>query len=519
MSPPMRLLLVVGVVVAFAIPVIAAVHLARLQAAQVEARYALDLARSAIVQIEKTGDQLAAAARTLNALSADEACAPNGLDIMRRIDLESTLLQGVGWVEGDVLRCSSFYGDRPVRMGPPTYISSNRAVFRTKVPIIDPQRPYVIVQSGAAAGVVHPDLALSFVPYQPGLALVGFSWSRRIPVLQRGDWTSELLSGDLRPGARRQPDGTTLAVVRSGRTDMGALVVVPHQHTMGVARQVARQLIPAGLLSGTIMAMLFFLAARNRASMRGMIRSALARGLFYLVYQPIVSLESGKVVGVEALLRWNRERGAEISPDIFIAVAEQRGLMPALTARVFELLEQDLPTLLAVDPELELAVNLTAPDLHNPDLPRSMRDFAAKVGISPARIVIEATERGLLDPGRAGPSLAALRDSGVRIAIDDFGTGYSSLAYLAVLEVDILKIDKLFIQALGTQSATSQVAQGVIEMARVLDLATIAEGIETAEQEHIVRGLGVGQAQGYHYARPLPLDQMVAYLRERVASN
>lgn len=118
----------------------------------------------------------------------------------------------------------------------------------------------------------------------------------------------------------------------------------------------------------------------------------------------------------------------------------------------------------------------------------------------------------MLDPAVVGVTFAKLRKRGMRVAIDDFGTGYSSLAYLAVLEIDILKIDKLFIQALGTGSATSQVAESVIEMARALSLTTIAEGIETADQDAAVRALGIDRAQGFYFARPLSLAQLLERL-------
>lgn len=516
MSAGQRLAIAIGALIAFAVPVLTAFLLAQVQARQAEESRALEIARNAVVQVENSVDQLIAASRTINGLSAEEACGPAGLDIMRRIDLSSTLLQGVGWVEGEELRCSSFAGNTPYRIGPADYMSAGGAHIRGAVSIIHPESRYVVIQIGSAASILHPDLALSFIQDIPGVAVVAFSWSQRKPLLHRGSPPADVLDRELVVGATRSADGRTLAISRSNRIDVGTLVLLPPRY--GVPWQPARQLVPAGILSGLIMATLFVLAARKRSSMRGMIASALSRGDFFLCYQPIVALATGKIVGVEALLRWKRPNGGEVSPDIFIPVAEQRGLMPALTECVFKLLERDLPSLLAVDPDLEVAINLAASDLHRADLIDRIGALTETAGIALSRIIIEATERSLLDPSMAGPSLASLRESGVRVAIDDFGTGYSSLAYLAVMQVDILKIDKLFIQALGTGSATSQVAQGVIEMARALDLVTIAEGVETAEQEHAVRALGVGQAQGYHYARPLALTQMADFLRARAGA-
>lgn len=498
---------------AFAAPVAAAVLMARDQARQIEDSYTLELARSAVTQVENTVDQFVAAARAIDRLGPDAACTPPGLDVMRRIDLGSPLLQGVGWVEGNYLRCSSFAGTTPLYIGPHDFISGRGARVRRAVAIIGPEPRYVVIQVRSAATILHPQLALSFVQDVPGAAVIAFSWSQRQVLLQRGDPPGGLLEGNIAVGVTRRSDGSTMAVSRSKRDDVAALVLLPPRY--GMLLQPARQLVPAGIMIGLILAGMFVLAVRRRNSLRMRIRSALANGDFYLAYQPIMAVETGTVVAAEALIRWRRKGALEIGPDLFIPVAEQRGLMPELTECVFRLLENDVPHLLAAASDIELAINLSAVDLHRTDLVGRLLRFERNAGIALSSVIIEATERSLLDPGRAAPSLAALRENAVRVAIDDFGTGYSSLAYLAVLEVDILKIDKLFTQALGTGSATSQVAQGIIEMARALNLVAVAEGVETAEQEAVLRALGVDRAQGYYYARPMPLEQMVSFLKER----
>ena len=474
------------------------------------------LAQTAVDQIERISEQSFAAATAINALSPRDACEPAGLDAMRRIDLGSTLLQGVGWVEGNTLRCSSFAGDRPYPLGPANYVSSSGSLMRSSVRLLGGQA-FIVVQAKSAAVIVHPDLALAFENTVPGAAIVAFSWSHRLPVLQQGSVAPQLLERPVTPGVRRLPDGSTVAVVRSREADIGTLVLLPPSRTSLWPGRAASLLLPLGIAAGLIIASLFVLALRDRASIQGMIRSALVRRQFYLCYQPIVELGSGRIVAVEALIRWRRGPSRDIAPDIFIQVAETRGLMPALTARVLEILRDDVPVLRAAAPNLQVAVNFAADDLHRDDLPEQLADLLARTGLPADQLIVEATERSMLDPDMVGTTFKALRKRGVRIAIDDFGTGYSSLAYLALLEVDILKIDKLFIQALGTGSATSQVAQSVIEMARALNLTTIAEGIETAAQEEAVRALGVDRAQGFYLARPMPLDRVTEFIRTRAS--
>ena len=511
LSLKQRSLLVAGVAFSFALPILAALYIAVLQAREGEGRYAQFLAQAAIEQIEQVSEQSFAAANAINAIAPGEACKPAGLDAMRRIDLESTLLQGVGVVAGNTLRCSSFGGNRPYELGPPDYVSASGSLIRSNVRLLGRQI-YVVVQAKSAAAIVHPDLALTFENTAPGAAIVVFSWSNRLPVLRRGNIPKHMLETRWGPGVRTLPNGRTLAVVRSQRTDIGALVLLPPSRGSLAGSEPVSLLLPLGIGAGLVMATLFLLAARDRASLKGLIRTALIRQQFYLDYQPIIALDTGRIVAVEALLRWRRRAGSEITPDIFIPVAEQRGLMPALTARVFEILLQDVPLLLAEAPNLEFAVNFTADDLQRSDLSAQLENLLSRAGLPAGQLIIEATERSMLDPAVVGVTFANLRKRGMRVAIDDFGTGYSSLAYLAVLEIDILKIDKLFIQALGTGSATSQVAESVIEMARALSLTTIAEGIETADQDAAVRALGIDRAQGFYFARPLSLAQLLERL-------
>jgi len=512
MSNAQRLLVLALAAVAFALPVYAAVKLADMQASQAEARRARELAQIAVSQIENTGLQVAKVARVLHGQTTTPACSGADLDTMRRLDLESTLLQGVGRVDGDTLICSSFAGPRPYPLGPVDYVSATGALFRTGVTFLDPNLRYVIVQSGGIAGIIHPDLALSFIDPEPGQAIVAFAWSTRLPVLRRADQPADLDLRTLQPGTVDLGDRGVRAVVRSDRTDVGVAVTLPRRSN-AVFQAAARQLVPAGAVIGLIIGALIVLAARDRTSLHGMIKEGIAKRQFTLHYQPIVEVATGRIIGVEALLRWNRASSYAIPPDVFVAVAEQRGLMPALTARVFELLEKDLPPLLAESPELYVAVNLTAEDMHGAEFADAVLGFCDRVGIAPGQFVVEATERTLIYPELAERSLGPLRTHGVRVAIDDFGTGYSSLAYLAQMKVDILKIDKLFIHALGTGSATSEVAHGVIAMARTLQLITVAEGIETADQEQIVRALGVDWGQGFHFSRPLEAKDLAPLLR------
>lgn len=516
----LTLLIVLGVVITTALPILAAISLARQQTVQAERDYGIGLARSALHRSEVTGDQLATAARAINRLSAAQACSPEALDLMREIDLGSTLLQSVGWAEGNTLRCSSFGEKKPFDLGPPDFVSSTNSTFRRHVVLIDPTMPYVVVQTGHSVGIVHKDLALSFVEDVPGLGVSVFSWSRRLPLISRGTIPPELLTRKFAGDTVFRSGDRLVAVVKSRKYDTGAIVVLPPGHTANYASKAALILIPIGVIVGLILSAVLVHVIRNRASMPMMIRAALKRRKFHLLYQPVVDLQSGRTVGVEALIRWDRGNGLEIPPDRFIPVAEEAGLIPLVTARVLELLAEDARHILRVAPGFHFAVNFSAQDMHRTNILDEVGRLVGRSGIQLENLLIEATERSLVDVDLARENLHQLRSAGIRVAIDDFGTGYSSLAYLARLEVDYLKIDKLFVQALGTDSATNQVAARIIEMAKDLDLKIIAEGIETEGQRSQLRRLDVELGQGYFFGRPMPLDDLLPLLRaERHAAR
>ncbi len=208
-------------------------------------------------------------------------------------------------------------------------------------------------------------------------------------------------------------------------------------------------------------------------------------------------------MGAEALVRWRRADGQRVRPDLFIPQAEDSGQICAITQRVSELVLAEVGELLRSNPQLYVLVNLAAADIAGAAFAEPARRLLREAGVAPGQLVWEVTERGLVDVELATRLLGQLRADGHRIAIDDFGTGYSSLSYLQQLPVDVLKIDKSFVDALGTEAASSPVAPHVIEMARDLGLKVIAEGVEHERQAILLAELGAQIGQGWLFAKPL----------------
>jgi len=515
MKPVNRLtmVIIVGVCFTTALPILAAILLARHQAAEREEGYVAGLAHIALARSETTADQLVLGSRRINGMSLREACSENGLDLMRRIDLSSTLIQAVGYVDGNVMRCSSIGGGKAFDLGPPDIRSSTGGIIRTDVRLLDPGISYLAIQSGAFVGIVHKDLALSFVDEVPGLTLDVFSWTNRRTLISRGKAGAGQVGHDMTGNAIFHRGGRIVAVVRSARYDLGAVATLPAAQTSTLDSQSARVLIPVGIIAGLLLSALLVRVLRMRASMPALIRGGLKAGEFHLSYQPIVDLATGRTIGAEALLRWQRTGGEIMPPELFIPAAEQTGIISLITDHVLDLLSADAYHLLRLAPRFHFAVNFAVADVQRPDFIEVIQRFFARSGLDAGNLVVEITERCFVDVAQVGERIRRLRSTGTRVAIDDFGTGYSSLGVLAQLEIDYLKIDKLFVHSLGTDSATSQVAARIIEMARDLKLQIVAEGVETQQQQDLLKDLDVDLAQGYFYGKPMSVDDLLQRMR------
>jgi sensor c-di-GMP phosphodiesterase-like protein len=270
------------------------------------------------------------------------------------------------------------------------------------------------------------------------------------------------------------------------------------RHSRALATGSTLGLVMAG---GWLFAIVRF--AKHRLSLAAELREALAQGRIAVQYQPIVELASGRCVGAEALARWTRGNGESVAPDVFIPIAEQEGLLSTITLAVLDTILRDLGGLLVQSPGLRINLNVSADDVEKDTFGHVLAERLAAAQLPSAALTLEITERALVNSVSALQSVRSLRERGHQIAIDDFGTGYSSLSYLESFDVDVLKIDKTFVHAIGTTAASGQVIGHVIDMARSLGLRTVAEGIETESQHRWLADRGVDFGQGYWFSRPL----------------
>jgi diguanylate cyclase (GGDEF)-like protein/PAS domain S-box-containing protein len=244
------------------------------------------------------------------------------------------------------------------------------------------------------------------------------------------------------------------------------------------------------------------------------LRAAVERGEFELEYQPIVSLVTGEVHGAEALLRWNNAARGSIPPSRFIPLAEETGLIIPLGRWVLrEACERarDWRAHYTGRRPLQMSVNLSARHFQDPSLLDDVRQALSDSGLEPWALTLEITESVLMHSSEATlERLQALKSLGLNLAIDDFGTGYSSLGYLQQFPIDVLKIDRSFVEAVGTPDADPVLARAIIALGRTLQIETVAEGIERPEQRDGLRTLGCTMGQGYLFARPMPPLRFIA---------
>lgn len=246
------------------------------------------------------------------------------------------------------------------------------------------------------------------------------------------------------------------------------------------------------------------------------LRDGLAKGEFALAYQPLVDADTKEIVAVEALLRWNREDGKQIGPNVFIPVAEESGVINPIGLWV---LRQAMTDALRWG-HLTLSVNISAAQLRNPDFPIKLGEMLEETGFSPEQLELEITETCLvLDPVVAERCLDVIRGFGVKISLDDFGTGYASIGFLRQFRFEKLKLDRSLVVQAGQDDGSRAMMLSSIAVARALKMAVTAEGVETIEQADMVRLAGCDQMQGWLYYKALPAGEIDALLERQVLGN
>ncbi len=503
----------IAAVFAVVAPVSLSGYLARVQAIQQESSLAMAYAEDVLHRSEETADQIDAGLKTLSAMG-EEPCSQANIDLMHKIQLGAPYIKVIGHVEGERMTCSSIGDGATIELGPVSAYQPNGVRLREGVRLpAAPGTPFLVIERDGYAGFVHPDAPTDLIDETPGLSIATLSGPNREVLYARGvidpGWIAKLGS------AKRITfvDGDhVVAVATSSRYHFGTITSLPISDLDERIRADAAITVPVGIIVGAILAFLIVRVAKTQLAMPALIKAAIRRHEFFLIYQPSVDLKTGRYTGAEALIRWKRPSGDLVRPDVFIPIAEQSGLIRQLTEEVIALVGKDAQDLFQRYPDFHIAINLSSADLHAEETVGHLQALRERLGAAGRNLVVEVTERGFTDPDLASRNIGKIRDLGIKVAIDDFGTGYSSLSYLEKLSLDYLKIDKSFVDTIETEAATSQVILHIIAMAKSLKLEMIAEGVETENQARFLRERGVEYAQGYFYSKPVPFSDLIAQL-------
>jgi sensor c-di-GMP phosphodiesterase-like protein len=274
-----------------------------------------------------------------------------------------------------------------------------------------------------------------------------------------------------------------------------------------------------GCMAGLALGITIQLQPRKR-SLATQLRRALRRNLITVVYQPIVDVKTGRILGAEALARWTDEDGNYVRPDVFVSAAEELGIIGKLTRVVLRQICAELGEFLRANPKFQINVNIAAADLADPQFLPMLDKLLKKNDISTMSIALELTERSTADHHLAISAIGKLRGRGHAFYIDDFGTGYSSLSYLNELAVDAIKIDRAFTDAVGTGSLTAVIVPQILAMAQTLGVKVVVEGVERAEQsEYFARLQQDILAQGWHFGEAVPAHALLTLLENKVIAE
>jgi len=256
----------------------------------------------------------------------------------------------------------------------------------------------------------------------------------------------------------------------------------------------------------------------SRLALEGDLRGALARGELVPFYQPIVRLSTGALSGFEALVRWRHPRRGLLTPEQFLPICDEMGMMREVGAMMMEEAARQLAEWRLrhrAAGEMTVAVNLSTGEIDRPDLVADVARIRRETGLPPGALKLEVTESDVMrDPDRAAVILEDLRAAGAALALDDFGTGFSSLSYLTRLPFDTLKIDRYFVRTMSTNEGSAKIVSSVVKLGQDLALEVVAEGVENAGMARALLGLGCDYGQGFGYAPALSPQEAEVYLNE-----
>jgi sensor c-di-GMP phosphodiesterase-like protein len=515
---------VAAAVLALVGPILLALQVAREHALHTEEQRALLYAKLTLQHSEHIADQVDAA---FHILAADRVsgCSLPALSLMRQTQLALGHIGALGYISGNKLLCLSVGNPtNDFDLGPAPVVEQSGVTVRPDIKFpFSKNKKFVLIGRDNYVAAIPNELPVDVMTASPAVTLAVFSVPHNQILIARGairpEWM-DALHGRHEVVFESKTHAIAIVAVRTSlRYYIAAMAALPTAEVDAQLRESMVLLVPIGIAGSIALMFAVLQLSKVLVSMPTLIKAALKRNEFSLYYQPVVDLRTGQWTGAEALIRWHQQEGEIVRPDLFIPIAEACGLIQRVTERVLEILAQDAAVIFRRHPDFHIGVNLTPHDLHSEATIERLNSLVDHANAKPGNLMIEATERSLMDPALTGPTIRELKIRGYSFAVDDFGTGYSNLSYLGNFDFDLLKIDKAFVEAVDTDAATSHVVPHIIEMAKALNLKMIAEGVETEAQAHYLRARGVQYAQGWLFAKAMPLSELLSELKRKATEN
>ncbi|CAB3757145.1 EAL domain-containing protein [Paraburkholderia humisilvae] len=494
-------------------PVLTSLYVANKDAQRRDRQELSGFAEQALMRADLVTYQAFSALFDLGRVSGP-SCSPSSLAQAARVIFNYRYVQDAGsYADGQYL-CSPLLGDvrsKGMVLPPPDWQTNDGYLvwFKRKSPLSDVREDILIGRDGHYVSV---DPAAFVDPIDPAgrpIAAINTETGTVLSVSPGAD-AREMLDAWKRNGNLKS-DRWNYAIAHSSTRPLVIVVKSARSSLVGDWPKLLVIWLSIGVVAGAATGWFMFRRISRLLSFPATLQWAIARKKLDVFYQPIIRLADNECVGVEALVRW-KLHGSFVPPEVFVTVAEEHHLIQPLTDLVLHKALSELVGWLRSNPSFYCSINLSSEDLRSDRFLAILTTALTGTGIAAAQLRIEATERSFMHADVTRGVIAAFRAAGHPVYIDDFGTGYSSLSYLQTFQVDVLKIDKSFVDTIAQDTASSVVAPHIIAMAHELGLEIVAEGVQSASQITYLMEKGVQYAQGWYFAKAMSANDLFAWL-------
>ncbi|MFP9228277.1 EAL domain-containing protein [Pectobacterium cacticida] len=439
-------------------------------------------------------------------------CSSADLKELRLLSFYAVYLRDIGRMKNNYLICSAGWGilNPPIYMLPPNLTTPEGLQLWTAMKdVVDPR---ITADMSSLNGVVTITGAAAFRRFlQPPAKLSAMLLTHNLNHIYQtfGEVDLPASGKPLKQDNAWFSMGKRQTFFCASNRDLCVLAQLDAAGILHRPWYIIAALLFIGALVGASFRLSYQLYDDRRHALPSQLKRAIKHQRIQVHYQPLISLPQRAIIGVEALARWKNECGENVSPEVFINLADKIGCLAELTRSITRQALFDMQPYLTQEKPFLLSINLSVSDIVSPDFHRYLQQMCEELGIDKTRIMLELTERSSTAHSTLAEGLQALQRSGFKVALDDFGTGYSNLDYLSHLPFDMIKIDKIFVGAIGTDSVNAAMADLLFSLVKKLAVSVIVEGVETREQAaYILQQCPSAIMQGWYFGKAVPLAEL-----------